>query len=46
MYFLQNSGQTTTRLLYYKEATNNFENLQENVCAEVTFLYERVSETT
>ena len=37
MSLLWNSGQTTIRLLSYKEATKNFENLQENACAEVTF---------
>ena len=31
-------GQTTLRLLYYKEVMKNFKNLQENACAEVTFL--------
>ena len=31
------SGQTTVRLLYYKEVTKNFKNLRENACAEVTF---------
>ena len=31
------SGQRTVRLLYYKEVTKNFENLQEKACAEVTF---------
>ena len=30
MSLLWNSGQTTIRLLSYKEATKNFENLQEN----------------
>ena len=43
MSLLQNSGQTTIRLLYYKEATKNFENLQENACAEVTFFHKVTS---
>ena len=38
-----NSDQTTIRLFYYKEATKNFENLQENACAEVTFFHNKVT---
>ena len=30
-------------MLYYKEATKNFENLQENACAEVTFFHKVTS---
>ena len=43
MSLLWNSGQTTISLLSYKEATKNFENLQENACAEVTFFHNKVT---